>query len=143
MLPLLLAVTFLFSSLPISALAEGEAPADTDWAAMYGPGECLVFADFVPGADLIVGSSTHGVQLYLRQTGTTEVQPVPLTVTGSLPQGWTAREAPHTTFTFEDVDGMVTTVALAPYDALHDAVIINGDAVFYLIQGGMVFGITE
>lgn len=59
-----------------------------------------------------------------------------VTVSGRLEQGWTAQETPHTEYRFEDIDGTVHTVALTPYDAMHDAVIVDGTAVFYLIQGG-------
>lgn len=58
------------------------------------------------------------------------------TASGSLPQGWTVEEAPHTTYTFYDVSGAVHTVAFADFDALHDAVLMDGEAVFYLIKGG-------
>ncbi len=57
-------------------------------------------------------------------------------VSGTLPQGWETTQAPHTTYTFEDVDGTIHTVALANFDALHDAVIVDGHAMFYLIKDG-------
>lgn len=59
-----------------------------------------------------------------------------VTVSGRLDEGWTAQEAPHTEYRFEDIDGTVHTVALTTYDAMHDAVLVDGTAVFYLIQGG-------
>lgn len=58
-----------------------------------------------------------------------------VTVSGTLPEGETIAE-PHTVYTFTDVDGSVHTVALATFDALHDAVIVDGHAAFYLIKGG-------
>ena len=58
------------------------------------------------------------------------------TVSGRLPPGWTSEAAPHTTYTFYDVSGDVCTVALADFDAMHDAVLVDGEAVFYLIKGG-------
>lgn len=59
-----------------------------------------------------------------------------VTVSGRLPEGETISSAPHTVYTFTDVDGSVHTVALATFDALHDAVIVDGHAAFYLIKGG-------
>ena len=51
------------------------------------------------------------------------------------------KRQPHTVWTFTDVDGTVHTVALTRYDAMHDAVAIDGVALFYLIQGGFSLGI--
>lgn len=61
---------------------------------------------------------------------------ITVSVSGTLPEGWEPTESAHTTYTFEDVDGTVHTIALTKYDALHDAVVVNGQALFYLIQGG-------
>ena len=58
-----------------------------------------------------------------------------VTVSGTLPEGQII-PAPHTIFTFNDVDGTVYTVALADFDVLHDAVIVDGHPAFYLIKGG-------
>lgn len=63
-----------------------------------------------------------------------------VTVSGQLPSGWKAQEAPHTVFTFEG-GGTSHTVELTRFDALHDAVVIDGYAMFYLIQGGMDFSV--
>lgn len=57
------------------------------------------------------------------------------TVSGTLPKSCTI-PAPHTCFTFTDVDGTVHTVELATFDVLHDAVIVDGYPAFYLIKGG-------
>lgn len=65
---------------------------------------------------------------------------VTVLVSGTLPQGWAQEAAPHTIYTFEDVDGTLHTVALADFDALHDAVAVDGQAMFYLIKGG--FGLV-
>lgn len=62
------------------------------------------------------------------------------TVSGRLPEGWTSEDAPHTTWTFVDIDGTAHTVALTRYDAMHDAVSVDGTALFYLIQGGFTLG---
>ena len=59
-----------------------------------------------------------------------------VTVSGTLPDGETAAAAPHTVYTFTDVDGTTHTVALATFDVLHDAVIVDGHQAFYLIKGG-------
>ena len=59
-----------------------------------------------------------------------------VTISGTLPEGETAAAEPHTVYTFTDVDGTVHTVALATFDALHDAVIVDGHQAFYLIKGG-------
>ena len=59
-----------------------------------------------------------------------------VTVSGTLPAGETSTADPHTAYTFTDVDGTVHTVALASFDALHDAVIVDGHQAFYLIKGG-------
>jgi len=57
------------------------------------------------------------------------------TVSGTLPKSCSL-PAPHTGFTFTDVDGTVHTVELATFDVLHDAVIVDGHPAFYLIKGG-------
>ena len=59
-----------------------------------------------------------------------------VTVSGTLPAGEEITTAPHTEYAFTDVNGTVHTVALATFDALHDAVIVDGHPAFYLIKGG-------
>lgn len=61
-------------------------------------------------------------------------------VSGILPEGWQMTEPAHTTYTLRTTVGAAHTIALAPFDALHDAVIVDGCALFYLIRGGMTFG---
>ncbi|MBQ8555086.1 MAG: DUF4340 domain-containing protein [Clostridia bacterium] len=63
-------------------------------------------------------------------------QLVMVTVSGALPADEEIAAAPHTVYTFTDIDGTVHTVALADFDGMHDAVIVDGHAVFYLIKGG-------
>lgn len=58
-----------------------------------------------------------------------------VTVSGMLPAANRLPE-PHTAYIFTDVDGTVHTVELATFDVLHDAVIVDGYAAFYLIKGG-------
>ena len=62
-----------------------------------------------------------------------------VTVSGPLPEGWQAAGEPTEEFVFESVTGETRTVTLTPWDALHDAVAVDGAAVFYLIRGGMEF----
>ena len=57
------------------------------------------------------------------------------TVSGTLPEGWSATEEPHTVLTFSTVTGTEHTLALTRFDALHDAVICDGGCLFYLIHG--------
>lgn len=59
-----------------------------------------------------------------------------ITVSGRLPEEWSSDEPPHTTYTFHDISGDTHTVAFTTFDALHDAVLIDGEAAFYLIKGG-------
>lgn len=58
-------------------------------------------------------------------------------VTGWLPEDFVPSEPAHTTLTFTTWTGKVHTLSLAPYDTLHDAVIVDGTALFYLISGGL------
>lgn len=60
-------------------------------------------------------------------------------VSGTLPDTWT-QTPEHTRYTFKDQDGTMHTVALAPYDTMHDAVLVDGYAAFYIIQGGFSLG---
>lgn len=59
-----------------------------------------------------------------------------VTVSGTLPEGSVITADPHSVYTFTDVDGTIHEVALSTFDALHDAVIVDGHAAFYLIKGG-------
>lgn len=62
-----------------------------------------------------------------------------VTVSGVLPDGWAAGEEPHTVYVFEAVTGEKYTLELVKFDALHDVVVLDGHAVFYLIRDGMRF----
>ena len=53
-----------------------------------------------------------------------------------LPEGEYSLEEPPYRYLFTDVDGTVHEVGLTTFDALHDAVIVDGHAAFYLIKGG-------
>ena len=59
-----------------------------------------------------------------------------VTVSGKLPEGYEQKEA-HKKYTFRTVSGGTHTVALCDYDGIHDAVIMDGCMMFYLIKGGM------
>ena len=63
-------------------------------------------------------------------------------ISGLLPAGWTPAEAPHTVYTFTNTAGLTQTVELTDFDPMHDAVVIDGHAVFYLIKNGMVFSMA-
>lgn len=58
-----------------------------------------------------------------------------ISVAGSIPEGDTVDAAPHTIYTFTDVDGTVHTVALSSYGVLHDAVTVDGHQAFYIAKG--------
>lgn len=60
-------------------------------------------------------------------------------VGGRLPQGFTPGEAPAGTMVFTTRSGLTRTVTLAPYDALHNAVGVDGVYLFYLVKGGLSF----
>ncbi len=62
-----------------------------------------------------------------------------VTVSGTLPKGWQAEEAPHAAYVFEASTGESYTLELVKFDALHDAVVLEGNALFYLIRDGMKF----
>ena len=59
-----------------------------------------------------------------------------VTVSGKLPEAFEAKD-PHTKYTFRTVSGGMHTVELCGYDGVHDAVVMDGNAMFYLIRGGM------
>lgn len=63
------------------------------------------------------------------------------TVSGRLPKGWTAVEVPHTTYIFEAVTGECYTLELTRFDAMHDAVLLDGHGLFYLIRDGLAFDV--
>ena len=59
-----------------------------------------------------------------------------VTVSGVLPEGEYSLAEPESRYIFTDVDGTVHEIGLTTFDALHDAVIVDGHAAFYLIKGG-------
>ena len=61
-----------------------------------------------------------------------------MTVSGILPENREMRPA-ETRFIFHTLSGKTHIVELSPYDGMHDAVSVDGSAVFYLIRGGMDF----
>ena len=60
-------------------------------------------------------------------------------VGGRLPSGWQPEQPVTDTLVFTFVDGTTRTLTLAPYDALHNAVGVDGEYLFYLIKGGLTF----
>lgn len=66
-----------------------------------------------------------------------------VTVSGSLPPAWQDTGSPHTTFIFQAVTGESYTLSLSPFDPLHDAVTLDGHALFYLIRSGMTFDVEQ
>lgn len=60
---------------------------------------------------------------------------ITVSVSGVLPEDSVVDEAPHTVYTFTDVDGTVHTVALHTCGVLHDAVSVDGHLAFYLVKG--------
>ena len=59
-----------------------------------------------------------------------------VTVSGKLPEGFELQEA-HTKYIFRTVSGGIHTVGLCDFDGVHDAVIMDGHCLFYLIKDGM------
>ena len=57
-------------------------------------------------------------------------------VSGQLPEGWEKKET-QTTYVFQTLSGRTQTVELSPFDAMHDAVTVDGQTLFYLIKNGM------
>lgn len=86
-----------------------------------------------------VGCTLNGVEVAYPAFESAYNELLKVTVSGMLPEGWVAEEAPHTAFVFEAVSGERYTLELVKFDALHDAVLLDGHAVFYLIKDGMRF----
>ncbi len=59
-----------------------------------------------------------------------------VTVSGSLPEGWQKQET-EVRMTFTALSGKTHVLELSPYDALHDAVTLDGSTLFYLVKDGM------
>ncbi len=86
-----------------------------------------------------MGCTLNGVEVAYAAFESAYNELLKVTVSGYLPQVWTAEEEPHTTYIFEAVTGERYTLELVRFDALHDAVLLDGHAVFYLIRDGMGF----
>ena len=56
--------------------------------------------------------------------------------TGRLPEDAVCGPA-HQKYAFRTVNGGMHTVELCTFDSMHDAVVVDGAALFYLIRGGM------
>lgn len=59
-----------------------------------------------------------------------------VTVSGKLPEGWEKRET-FKTIELRTLSGKTHTLELSPYDALHDAVTVDGGTMFYLYREGL------
>lgn len=57
-------------------------------------------------------------------------------VSGQLPEGWKKLKT-EMTYVFRTLGGRKTIVELSPFDAIHDAVTVDGCSLFYLIRNGM------
>ncbi len=57
-------------------------------------------------------------------------------VSGQLPEGWEKKET-KMRYTVRTLSGKIHTVELSDFDAMHDAVTVDGWTLFYLIKGGM------
>ena len=95
--------------------------------------ELITNEDGSPVYDVTVSCNGEPVDYTTFETAYNKLTLV--SVSGTLPEGQ-AIPAPHTSFSFTDVDGTMHTVALADFDVLHDAVIVDGHPAFYLIKGG-------
>ena len=58
------------------------------------------------------------------------------TVSGRLPEDWKKQET-MIRYTFETTSGKTHVLELSPYDALHDAVTLDGWTLFYLVKNGL------
>ena len=76
----------------------------------------------------------NGVALDFSAFEAAYTQLVGVSVAGVIPEGDTIDAAPHTVYTFTDVDGTVSTVSLSSYGVLHDAVSVNGHQAFYITK---------
>ena len=68
-------------------------------------------------------------------------QLIAVTVSGQLPEDWQQTEEVHTLYTFVTRTGTEHTIGLTRFDALHDAVLVDGCAMFYLIRNGLAFNV--
>ncbi len=64
-----------------------------------------------------------------------------IAATGVIPADDRFDAAPHTVYTFTDVDGTVHTVALVSYGVLHDAVSVDGHMAFYIEKNRFQLGL--
>ena len=64
-----------------------------------------------------------------------------VTVSGRLPGGFAPRENPFVRLTFTLSDGRIRTLESVPYDALHDALGVDGTYLYYLPKGALDRGL--
>ena len=59
-----------------------------------------------------------------------------VTVSGTLPAGWRKGES-EVVYTFRTLSGKTYRVELSPFDALHDALTVEGETLFYLTRNAL------
>ncbi len=64
-----------------------------------------------------------------------------VTVSGRLPEGFVSQEQPYAKIVFTFVDGRTRTLELAAFDALHDALGVDGTYLYYLPKGALEKGL--
>ena len=57
-------------------------------------------------------------------------------LSGRLPEGWMKKKT-RETYVFQTFSGRKHTIELSDFDAMHDAVTVDGATLFYLIKGGL------
>lgn len=62
-----------------------------------------------------------------------------VSVSGTVEHGWQPGGTPTAAYRLVNSAGGRLSIDLYPYDRLHDAVVVNGVALFYLIHGGMLW----
>ena len=65
-----------------------------------------------------------------------------VTISGQLPKGAEWGET-HTKYAFRTVSGGTHTVELSDWDGMHDAVTMDGETRYYLIQHGAEFTLSQ
>lgn len=63
------------------------------------------------------------------------------TISGRLPDGWSSTEDARVTMTFVSSQGRTHVIRLIPYDALHDALELDGCSLFYIIRDGLTLNL--
>ena len=88
------------------------------------------------GADPVVRCLRNGEEMPYETFSAAYDRLLTVTVSGRLPEGAAIGET-HTKYTFHTLTGGTHTLELSGFDAMHDAVTLDGHTLFYLIHGGM------